>query len=61
MAVSLRDEAVCRWPGLSVLLTKGCTRNAVFHHGRLDAGLHMIGNPFSLGELSAKVRVLLDS
>jgi PAS domain S-box-containing protein len=57
----LADEAVCRWPGLRVLLTTGYARNAIVHHGRLDAGVHMIGKPFSFGELSAKVRVVLDS
>ena len=57
----LANEAVFRRPGLRVLLTTGYTRNAIVHHGRLDAGVHMIGKPFSFGELSAKVRVLLDS
>jgi PAS domain S-box-containing protein len=56
----LADEAVRRRPGLRVLLTTGYARNANIHHGRLDAGVQMIGKPFSVGELSAKVRVLLD-
>ena len=57
----LADEAVRRRPGLRVLFTTGYTRNAIVHHGRLDAGVHMIGKPFSFGELSVKVRALLDS
>ena len=56
----LADEAVRRRPGLKVLFTTGYTRNAIVHHGRLDAGVQMIGKPFSLGELSTKVRALLD-
>jgi DNA-binding response OmpR family regulator len=32
----------------------------IVHHGRLDAGVEMIGKPFSFGDLSAKVRSLLD-
>ena len=56
----LADAATRRWPGLKVLFTTGYTRNAIVHHGRLDAGVHMIGKPFSYGELSAKVRQLLD-
>ena len=56
----LADEAVRRRPGLKVLFTTGYTRNAIVHHGRLDAGVHMIGKPFSFGDLSAKVRALLD-
>jgi PAS domain S-box-containing protein len=56
----LADEAVRRRPGLKVLFTTGYTRNAIVHHGRLDAGVHMIGKPFSFAELGAKVRTLLD-
>ena len=57
----LADEATRRRPGLKVLFTTGYTRNAIVHHGRLDAGVHMIGKPFSFDELGAKVRALLDS
>jgi signal transduction histidine kinase/CheY-like chemotaxis protein len=57
----LADEALRRRPELRVLFTTGYTRNAIVHHGRLDAGVQMIGKPFSFAELSAKVRQLLDS
>ena len=57
----LADEALRRRPGLKVLFTTGYTRNAIVHHGRLDAGVHMIGKPFSLSALSEKVRAVLDS
>ena len=57
----LADEAVCRWPGLRVLLTTGRTRNAVAHHGRARCRRAYDCKPFSLGALSAKVRVLLGS
>jgi hypothetical protein len=30
------------------------------HHAQLDAGVQMIGKPFSFNELGAKVRTLLD-
>jgi CheY-like chemotaxis protein len=56
----LADEAVRRRPGLQVLFTTGYTRNAIVHHGRLDPDVQMIGKPFSLSELGAKVRALLD-
>ncbi|MDB5410205.1 MAG: hypothetical protein JWL84_5117 [Rhodospirillales bacterium] len=56
----LADEAMLRRPGLKVLFTTGYTRNAIVHHGRLDAGVEMIGKPFTFGELSARVRALLD-
>ena len=56
----LADEAMRRRPGLKVLFTTGYTRNAIVHHGRLDAGVEMIGKPFTFADLSARVRALLD-
>jgi len=56
----LADKAIRRRPQLKVLFTTGYTRNAIVHHGRLDAGVEMIGKPFSFVELSAKVRAILD-
>ena len=45
---------------LKVLFTTGYTRNAILHHGRLDPGVEMIGKPFSIDELTRKVRAILD-
>jgi DNA-binding response OmpR family regulator len=56
----LADEATRRRPTLRVLFMTGYTRNAIVHHGRLDAGIHMIGKPFSFQELAARVRARLD-
>ena len=39
----------------------GYTRNAIVHHGRLDAGINMISKPFSFEEFAAKVRRRLDA
>ena len=39
----------------------GYTRNAIVHHGRLDADINMISKPFSFEELAAKVRQRLDA
>jgi PAS domain S-box-containing protein len=57
----LADQAVRLRPGLKVLFMTGYTRNAILHHGRLDAGVHLIGKPFSFQELAAKVRERLDA
>ena len=57
----LADEALRRNPDLKVLFTTGYTRNAIVHHGRLDAGVHMIGKPYTFTELGAKIRALLDT
>ena len=56
----LADEAVRIRPELKVLFTTGYTRNAIVHHGRLDAGVELLSKPYSFDELSAKVRTLLD-
>ena len=57
----LADEVLKRRPGLKVLFTTGYTRNAVVHNGVLDAGVELIGKPFTVEELAAKVRDVLDA
>jgi PAS domain S-box-containing protein len=57
----LADEARRRRPGLKVLFTTGYTRNAVVHNGVLDPGVQMIGKPFTIEQLAAKVREVLDT
>jgi signal transduction histidine kinase len=56
----LADEALRRRPGLKVLFTTGYTANAVVHGGVLDAGVNFISKPFTLDQLAAKVRAVLD-
>ena len=48
-------------PDLPVLYTTGYTRNAIVHNGILDAGVDLIGKPFTLDELALKVRDVLDT
>jgi CheY-like chemotaxis protein len=57
----LAEEAGRRRQGLKVLFTTGYTRNAVVHNGVLDAGVDLIGKPFTIEELAAKVRAVLDA
>ncbi len=57
----LADEARRRRPDLKVLFTTGYTRNAVVHNGILDPGVEMIGKPFTIEQLAAKVREVLDT
>jgi PAS domain S-box-containing protein len=47
-------------PELKVLFTTGYARNAIVHHGRLDAGVELITKPFTYADLAARVRDLLD-
>ncbi len=57
----LADEARRQRPELRVLFTTGYSRNTVMHDGVLDAGVHLLGKPFTLDELAAKVREVLDA
>ena len=57
----LADEARRRRPDLKVLFTTGYTRNAIVHNGVLDAGVEMIGKPFTLDALAAKLRLVLEA
>ena len=53
---------VCKLrPEIKVLFTTGYARNAIVHHGRLDAGVNLIPKPFTYAQLAAKVRDVLDS
>jgi CheY-like chemotaxis protein len=56
----LAQEARRRRPDLRILFTTGYTRNAVVHNGTLDPGVELIGKPFTIEELAAKVREVLD-
>ncbi len=56
----LAEEATRRRPGLRVLYMTGYSRDAIMRHGRLDPGVHLLGKPFSMEELAAKVRDRLD-
>ena len=56
----LADEAAQLRPNLKVLYTTGYTPNAVVHGGVLDADVHFLSKPFTLDQLAAKVRAVLD-
>jgi len=56
----LADAASKVHPGMRILFTTGYTRNAVVHNGLLDAGVAFLPKPFSVSQLSAKIRQVLD-
>jgi signal transduction histidine kinase/CheY-like chemotaxis protein len=56
----LADEALRRRPHLKVIYTTGYTANAVVHGGVLDSGINFISKPFTLEQLAAKIRTVLD-
>ena len=55
----LADHARVRRPGLRVLFTTGYTKNAIVHNGRLDAGVDLLGKPFTRDSLAKKIRDVL--
>ena len=57
----LADEALKLRPHLKVLFTTGYTKNAVVHNGVLDHGVHLLGKPFTIEQLSAALRKAQDS
>jgi len=57
----LAEEALSRRPDLKVLFTTGFTRNAVVHNGVIDPGVHLLSKPFTIDQLSAKLREVLDN
>ena len=56
----LADEALRRRPELRVLFMTGYTRNAVVHGGVLDPGIQFLSKPFTLEQVAAKIRAILD-
>ena len=56
----LADKIAKLRPALPVLFTTGYTRNAIVHHGRLDAGVQLLDKPYTKRDLALKVRELLD-
>jgi CheY-like chemotaxis protein len=54
----LATEALRLRPTLKVLYTTGYARNAIVHHGRLDAGVQLITKPFTRAELANKIRLV---
>ena len=50
-----------RNPDLRVLYMSGYTANAIAHHGVLDEGVNFIQKPFARGDLSIRIREILDS
>ena len=55
----LAHQARKRLPGLAVLFTSGYTENAIVHGGRLDAGVDLLGKPYTREALAKKIRFAL--
>jgi two-component system cell cycle sensor histidine kinase/response regulator CckA len=49
------------YPYLKHLFMSGFTSDVIAHHGVLEEEIHFIQKPFSMQDLAAKVREVLDS
>jgi signal transduction histidine kinase len=57
----LADEALELNRSMKVLFMTGYAKNAIIHHGRLDAGVHLLVKPFTERDLSHKLEEVLRS
>ena len=53
----VRLKSLC--PGLKTLFMSGYTTNVIVHHGVLEKGVHFISKPFSISNLTDKIRETL--
>jgi len=56
----LSSRLVSLRPGLKCLFMSGHTANVIAHRGVVEKGVHFIQKPFSIKDLSAKVRKVLE-
>jgi two-component system, cell cycle sensor histidine kinase and response regulator CckA len=57
---ALAQELSKARPALRVLFMSGYTDDTVIHHGVLEAGTPFLSKPFTAGDLTSKVREVLD-
>ena len=56
----LADQLLALRPSLKCLFMSGYTANVIAHRGVLDEGVNFIQKPFTLRDVSVKVRAALD-
>jgi CheY-like chemotaxis protein len=60
-SVELAQRAALRSSAIPVLFTSGYTRDEIFHHGKLDAGVTLLSKPYRRDDLAGKVRGVLNA
>ena len=59
--LALANHLASREPGLKVLFVSGYSESTLAHHRTLDERRHFLAKPFSLNDLAARVRTVLDA
>ncbi|HQP34168.1 MAG TPA: PAS domain S-box protein, partial [Polyangiaceae bacterium] len=57
----LAERLLALRPSVRVLFTSGYTENVIVHHGVLDAGIRFLGKPYTVRDLAARIRKVLDA
>jgi PAS domain S-box-containing protein len=57
----LAEEIVKFVPGIKILFTSGYTDNHIVRSGRLDEGINFLLKPFSIKDISKKIRIILEN
>ncbi len=57
----LAEEIVKIVPGIKILFTSGYTDNHIVRSGRLDKGTNFLQKPFSMKDISSKIRLIVDN
>jgi two-component system, cell cycle sensor histidine kinase and response regulator CckA len=57
----LADKLLSIHPQLKRLFMSGYTADVIAHHGVIEEGVYFIQKPFTIKDLSAKIREALDS
>jgi YesN/AraC family two-component response regulator len=56
----LAERLVQTHPETRTLFTSGYTENIIAHHGVLDRGIEFLSKPYTLEDLTLRVRKILD-
>ncbi len=56
----LARQITAIYPDIRLLFISGYTANVIAHHGILDDGVAFMQKPFSMADMTAKVREILD-
>ncbi|MSM38145.1 MAG: hypothetical protein GJT30_00785 [Geobacter sp.] len=57
--MALKNGTVSIYPGMKILFMSGYTSDVIAHRGVLDEGVNFMQKPFSMLDLSIKVREAL--